>query len=56
MNPQIQTLRQHREDAERTYLISILPHFDTLASAASALGIRYNSLWRKMRKHGLSRD
>lgn len=52
MNQQIQTLRQFHDAAERDYLLFVLPQFDTLTSAASALGISYSSLWRKMRKHG----
>ena len=53
MKQPILTLRQHRQTSDRSYLKEVIPQFDTLASAAKALGISYTSLWRIMRQLGV---
>lgn len=48
------TLLQRLKKHEKAILISELQHDRKLWQTAEALGIRYCTLWRKMREHGIS--
>ena len=48
------TLAQQLSDAEASIIAETLPQHRFLVSAAEALGIRYCTLYRKIRQHGLT--
>lgn len=54
MNPQTSTLRQQLQKHEKAIIVAELKHGRMMYQTAEALGIRYCTLWRKMREHGIS--
>ena len=54
MNPQTSTLRQQLQKHEKAIILAELKHGRMMYQTAEALGIRYCTLWRKMREHGIS--
>jgi transcriptional regulator with PAS, ATPase and Fis domain len=54
MNPQTQTLHQRLQQYEKAIIVTELKHGRMLYQTAEELGIRYCTLWRKMRQHGIS--
>ena len=55
MNPQTLTLRQKLQAYERNLIVSELQQHKRLYEVATALGIPYIKLWRRMRLYGISR-
>ena len=54
MSHQTQTLHQKLQQHEKDIIVSELNNDRMMYKTAEALGIRYCTLWRKMRKHGIS--
>jgi DNA-binding NtrC family response regulator len=54
MLPQTSTLRQQLQKHEKAIIVAELEHGRMMYQTAEVLGIRYNTLWRKMREHGIS--
>ena len=48
------TLAQQLSDAEASIIAETLPQHRFLVSAAESLGIRYCTLYRKIRQHGIA--
>ena len=53
MNQQTQTLHQQLQQYEKQILAETIPAYSKLYQAADALGIKYCTLWRKMRQYGI---
>ena len=54
MNHQTPTLRQQLQKHEKAIIVAELKQGQMMYQTAEALGIRYNTLWRKMREHRIS--
>ena len=54
MSQQTPTLHQQLQQYEKAIIIAELKHGRMMYQTAEALGIRYCTLWRKMREHGIS--
>ena len=54
MNPQTSTLRQQLQKHEKAIIVAELERGRMMYQTAEVLGIRYKTLWRKMREHGIS--
>ena len=54
MSHQTATLRQKVQQYEKDIIIAELKQGRMMYQTAEALGIRYCTLWRKMRQHGIS--
>jgi two-component system nitrogen regulation response regulator NtrX len=51
------TLRQHRDDAERAYILDTLKEVDwNISRAASLLGLERTNLHKKIRSLGVKRE
>ena len=48
------TLRQHLNQAEKTYLKEMLGKCRNLKNLAEYADVSYSTLWRKMKKYGLN--
>ena len=55
MNQQTPTLRQKLQAYERNLIVSELQQHQRLYKVATALGLSYNTLWRRMQLYGISR-
>lgn len=55
MNQPTQTLSQKIKAYERDLIVEELPNHSRLDDAATALGVPYKTLWRRLRSHGISR-
>tara|TARA_B100000767_G_C19296274_1_gene341600 strand:- start:330 stop:500 length:171 start_codon:yes stop_codon:yes gene_type:complete len=54
MSHQTQTLHQQLQKHEKAIIIAELKQGRMMYQTAEELGIRYCTLWRKMRQHGIS--
>jgi len=54
MNQQTQTLHQRLQQHEKAIIVSELKRDRMLYQTAEELGIRYCTLWRKMRQYEIS--
>ena len=54
MSPQTTTLSQQLLQREKDIIIAEVKRGRMMYQKAEALGIRYCTLWRKMRQHGIS--
>lgn len=53
MSQQIQTLSHQLQQREKQIIADTILHHSKLYQAADALGIRYCTLWRKMKRYGI---
>ena len=56
MSQPIQTLHQQLQQHEKSIIADTVPNHLLLYQAADALGIRYCTLWRKMKHYGICTD
>ena len=56
MNQLTQTLHQQLQQHERSIIAYTVSNHQRLFQAADALGIRYCTLWRKMKQYGICSD
>ena len=56
MNQPTQTLHQQLQQHERNIIAGAVSNQQRLFQAAGALGIKYCTLWRKMKKYGIFSD
>lgn len=54
MHPQTLTLSQQLQQCEKDIIIEELKRGRMMYQTAEALGIKYCTLWRKMRQHGIT--
>jgi|TARA_B100000767_G_scaffold214499_1_gene201957 transcriptional regulator of acetoin/glycerol metabolism len=54
MSQPTQTLHQRLKQHEKEIIIAELKRGRMMYQTAEALGIRYCTLWRKMRQHGIT--
>lgn len=55
MNQPTQTLHQQLKDYERDLIVTELQRHKRLYEVATALGMPYRTLWRRMKHYGISR-
>jgi len=56
MNQPTQTLHQQLQQHERNIIAGAVSNHQRLNQAADALGIKYCTLWRKMKQYGIFSD
>ena len=54
MHPQTLTLSQQLQQCEKDIIIEELKRGKMMYQTAEALGIKYCTLWRKMRQYGIT--
>ena len=56
MSQPTQTLHQQLQQHEKSIIANTVPNHQRIYQAAEALGIRYCTLWRKMKHYGICTD